>query len=338
MRRSHGLVVLAAVLVAGPVVAEGIESLATLFPLRATITADGTGLCRLELPPAVISACRADLADLRILGADGREIPFIVDSPEPSGAAARVRYSSTPEILAAERSREEVSDRVTVFHERYLLGLPPPPTDVPAWDLVLEVSRREFVSRLDAVAIGPGGERSPVVTRGSIFRLPAADARITVEPLGSGGNVRQRDIIPAVGIELRRVVDDQPLARPDRSRRRQHRLPRAKTCEQRSDHRIGETHDDREQRRAAGDLGHAPAEFLLEGCDEDREDVDASPGGEEEDDGERPHQLPAVEDAGTDPLRQWIASCHSMWLIHCWASLRLFSYLWASSKALRAEA
>ena len=37
------------------------EALRTLFPLEAPITADGTGLCRLELPAEVVRACRPDL-------------------------------------------------------------------------------------------------------------------------------------------------------------------------------------------------------------------------------------------------------------------------------------
>ena len=58
---------------------------------------------------------------------------------------------------------------------------------------------------------------------------------------------------------------------------------------------IRETHDDREDRRSRGDLGHAPAELRLERLDEDREHVHAAGGSEEENHGERPDQLPAVE-------------------------------------------
>jgi hypothetical protein len=182
MKRTTGLVGLA-VLVLGLPAAADTASLTALFPLQAPITTDGAGLRRLELPAAVIGACRADLADLRIVAADGREIPYLVDSPEPPGVATGVGFRAAPEILETERSREAVGDRVTVHHERYLLALPPPPADVPAWDLVLEVARPEFVARLDATAIGPDGARTPLVTRGSVFRLPAAAAerrRLTI--------------------------------------------------------------------------------------------------------------------------------------------------------------
>ncbi|MCU0304861.1 MAG: DUF3999 domain-containing protein [Thermoanaerobaculales bacterium] len=175
MRGTIALVGFAALVLALPVAAET-ESLTALFPLRAPIVADGAGLQRLELPAAVIGACRADLADLRIVAADGREIPYLVDGPEPQGVATGVRFGAAPEVLEAERSREAVGDRVTVYHERYLLAVPPAPADVPAWELVLEVAREEFVGRLDATAIGPDGVRTPVVTRGSVFRLPAAAA------------------------------------------------------------------------------------------------------------------------------------------------------------------
>jgi hypothetical protein len=165
-----GVLVLAVPAAAGP------ESLSTLFPLRAEITSEEAGLCRLELPAVVIGACRPDLADLRIVGVDGREIPYLVDSPEPAGVAVGISYETVPEVVSAERSREALGDRVAVFRERFVLALPPPPSDVPAWEVELKVREAEFVCRLDAVAIGPGGERSVVVSRGSLYRLPSVGA------------------------------------------------------------------------------------------------------------------------------------------------------------------
>ncbi len=186
MKKIYGVALLVAVAVAGPASAEP-ETLSALFPLRAQISGASPGVCRLELPPRVMSACRADLSDLRILTTDGREIPYIVDSPEPPATSVEVRHGASPEIVSAKRSRETVDGSVTVYREFFVLALPTPPTDVPVWDLVLTVSRPEFVSRLDVTAIDHSGARTPVVVAGSAFRLPGADAERLRFPISSPG-------------------------------------------------------------------------------------------------------------------------------------------------------
>jgi len=187
MKKIHGLAVVIAIVFVGSASADP-EALGTLFPLRAEITATGSGLCRLELPAEVIGECRADLADVRIVANDGREIPYIVDSPEPAGTSVAVVYGAPPEIITAKRSRRALDDRVTVYRESFVLALPPLPADVPAWDLVLSISQPEFVSRLDVTAIGRGGRRTPIISGGSVFRLPEAGAerlRFTIPDPGA---------------------------------------------------------------------------------------------------------------------------------------------------------
>ncbi len=175
MKFAHPFGFLAALLLTWSASADP-ETLAALFPLRAEITTTGAGLCRLELSAGVIGRCRPDLADLRILAHDGREIPYVVDSPEPVGTATQVRYGGSPELISVERSREAIDDRVTAYREHFVLGVPALPADAPAWDLVLAISQEEFVGRLDVTAVAPGGERTPIVTGGSVFRLPSAGA------------------------------------------------------------------------------------------------------------------------------------------------------------------
>jgi hypothetical protein len=77
----------------------------------------------------------------------------------------------------------EVVDLIDVFHESYVLELPPAPDDAPAWDLILTVSRREFVSRLEITAVDGAGRRTAILTGGSAFRLPASDAERLRFPL-----------------------------------------------------------------------------------------------------------------------------------------------------------
>jgi len=151
------------------------DALGTLFPLKAPIEAGETGLTRLELPAEVVRSCRPDLADLRILAADGAEIPYVVDTPEAPGIVTRVRYGVSPEVVDAARSREEVN-RISVHRESFVLEIPAVPADVPAWDLVFTVATREFVGRLDITALDTKGNRAPVVTGGAVFRLPDTKA------------------------------------------------------------------------------------------------------------------------------------------------------------------
>ena len=114
------------------VAAADTDALKTLFPFRAPIEADGTGLTRLELPTEVIRGCRPDLADLRIVAADGTEIPYVVDNPSPPGVATRVRYGVSPEEVDATRSRE-VAYLVDIHRESFVLDVPPGPPDFPSW-------------------------------------------------------------------------------------------------------------------------------------------------------------------------------------------------------------
>jgi hypothetical protein len=51
------------------------------------------GLAELPLPPEVLDRSRPDLADLRVVGEDGKEIPYVIEAPAsaiPGEAAARV--------------------------------------------------------------------------------------------------------------------------------------------------------------------------------------------------------------------------------------------------------
>lgn len=152
------------------------ENLETLFPYRASISVDGTGLARLELPAGVIGPCRSDLADLRILSKSGGEVPYLVDSPQSLDMVVELRHRAAPEVLSAKRSRKALDSSVISFREDYTLGMPPIPEDSAAWDLVVSVARPEFVSRVTIVSISTGGESTTLLHDGSFFRLPDAGA------------------------------------------------------------------------------------------------------------------------------------------------------------------
>ena len=50
--------------------------LKTLFTNQAAVHVTTGRLSRLELPPEILTACRADLSDLRIFDPDGKEVAF----------------------------------------------------------------------------------------------------------------------------------------------------------------------------------------------------------------------------------------------------------------------
>lgn len=167
------------------------EDLAQLFPFRAEISSGPPGLCRVELSPEIIAACRPDLADLRILGGDGREIPYIVDSPEPEGTAIAVQFRADLEVLDARRAQHMLDDRTTTFFESFDLRLPTRPAEVQGWQLELTTGTTEFVSRIHVMAVDRE-RQARTIFRGSAFRMPAAGAEKVQFTLSEPGAERLR--------------------------------------------------------------------------------------------------------------------------------------------------
>jgi hypothetical protein len=151
--------------------------LAALFPQQAPIEAPVAGkLVRLDLPAEVLAACRADLSDLRVFDAEGREVPFLIDSGAPSDPAGRADgleavTVADAEILDATRETTERDGAPSIVRESYVIASPPSPPAGTAWDLVFAVSAADFASRVEVrPAPSPDAGAEPVA-RGSIFRL-----------------------------------------------------------------------------------------------------------------------------------------------------------------------
>jgi hypothetical protein len=165
-----------------------------LFPKEADITIEPSAsrLARLELPAEVITACRQDLSDLRVFDASGREVAYLVDH----GSAPAITPGLHQIVMAApgrvERSKaprkeEEVSD-VT---ETYEIAVPLINPRSGAWELVFRASAADFVRRVDVEAIEGDTAAHPIVTRGSIFRLPSGAERMRVAlPAATGPLLR----------------------------------------------------------------------------------------------------------------------------------------------------
>lgn len=181
----------ALVAVTGASAAVGAEppELATLFPRRAELRAQVGPLARLELPPEVLTACRADLSDLRIVDAAGREVPFLVLEGLAPETAIEVREVVRPELLEVDRRTEGRDPGPDLQHERYELAAPPPAPPGERWDLVLETGRRELVRRAGVSRVEVGtGERA--LWEGSLFRLatpPRERLRVPLPSLDATG-------------------------------------------------------------------------------------------------------------------------------------------------------
>ncbi len=158
--------------------------LAALFPQQAAVIAPGSGLCRLELPPEVLARCRPDLSDLRLFTADGRELPYLVESFAPDEGGVEVVHSVTPPVVDVRRSEDRDSSRPTRFAETYVVDVPALTADAGSWELVLETPRREVMRRLRLTHLGNDGSRSEILD-GSAFRLVTPPAERLRFPLAA---------------------------------------------------------------------------------------------------------------------------------------------------------
>ena len=154
-----------------------------LFPSRADIHVSSGRLARVELPPEVLSACRADLSDLRIIDAAGRQVPYRIDSNFAGGAERRVERRFSAELLEVDRQTVERDTGPPLRRETYELAAPPEASRSGAWDLVFESRRPRFVRRVTIET--RRGDATAAVPRGaSIFRLGSSSrekTRLTLE-------------------------------------------------------------------------------------------------------------------------------------------------------------
>ncbi|MDA1312385.1 MAG: hypothetical protein O2968_03530 [Acidobacteria bacterium] len=167
--------------------------LRTLFTQQAPVFVTTDRLSRLELPTAVLEACRPDLSDLRVFDATGNEVPFLVDSGIPPETEAALRQTYTLEI--ADVSRQEVRSEASprVFSETYELVIPAAVaqniTDAASWDLVFVTPSPGFVRQVRIAARVQNRETAPLVDDASIFRIanPRREkTRLTLPRLQAG--------------------------------------------------------------------------------------------------------------------------------------------------------
>jgi len=161
------------------------RDLRALFPYLAEVETGPPGLQRVALSPELLKQCRADLSDLRIIDASGREIPFILSSPPPEGTSLKLRHRITPKILSVDRRRSAQDRQNSGNVEDFMLEIPGLPEKIDGWELVLDISRPEFVARVDIAVVEPDGSRKMLLSGDSVFRLPSSGISRTAISLGS---------------------------------------------------------------------------------------------------------------------------------------------------------
>ena len=178
-------VALLVALIARPATAADAD-LRQLFPSAADVAVATTGLVRLPLPAAVLSACRPDLADVRIFDAQGGEVAYLVDAGSPARVPREVSERRSATVLSARRDEVPRDPAPALQRETYVLAPPAADADVANWDLVFETERARFVRRVDVSVEAADGGAVSIVEDGSIFRLPnvAEDrTRLALPPL-----------------------------------------------------------------------------------------------------------------------------------------------------------
>ena len=118
-----------------------------------SVTVSGSGLHRLDLPPATLSAAQAGLEDLRLSDAQGVDQPFVIEWPLP----------------ASTRQPQVENFRVTLQPQQTILDMDTGTTK-PIRALVLECAAHDFVKAVSIEASNDRSQWRPLITDGMIFR------------------------------------------------------------------------------------------------------------------------------------------------------------------------
>ncbi len=143
-----------------------------LFPVQAEVYVESDALSRLELTSEVLTQVQADLSDVRLFDAQGREVPYLIDRGQPQPERMGAQRDYRPAVQSVDRMIEEAGEREpSEFREHYILTLPEDVSLEGHWRLIVGTSIGEFVRRLDVKIDEAGGERVFLIEGESLFRL-----------------------------------------------------------------------------------------------------------------------------------------------------------------------
>ncbi|MFN2428180.1 MAG: hypothetical protein ABR587_17230, partial [Candidatus Binatia bacterium] len=161
--------------VAGMAAADSLDLHKALERKAAVVVEAPGGLVRLPLPAGVRAHCQPDLSDLRVLDAQQREVPFLVD--EAGGATPPSSQSVDAVVAEAFREEHRPKDAPPLRRETFLLEMPKDFDVSLPWSLRVVTPARDFVRRAEVSQQREDGEAFPLVEARSIFRL-AGGARV----------------------------------------------------------------------------------------------------------------------------------------------------------------
>jgi hypothetical protein len=147
-------------------------TLRALFPKEAEVTIEKPGVSRLPLPPEVLSACRPDLSDLRLLDSSGNEMAFLLDGGVDPNAKVKVVESAGAMVVDVNRKELRREEGPTIYREEYQLAVPEVPSGAGQWQIVVKTARPRFVRRLNVSVVEGDGALTSLVENASLFRLP----------------------------------------------------------------------------------------------------------------------------------------------------------------------
>jgi hypothetical protein len=152
--------------------AEEPPDLRRLFPHTADVrVSPAARLVRLDLPLEVLTTCRSDLSDLRILDLNGREVPFVIDTGLKPASPTWVRETAEGTLLDVRTEEIRRDAGPPLRRETYEVAAPTNPPQSGAWDLIVTTERPSFVRRVDVAAKETDGSAVALVTNGSLFIL-----------------------------------------------------------------------------------------------------------------------------------------------------------------------
>ena len=154
--------------------AQSPEQLRTVFPQQAAVTLGGQvgDWARLPLPDAVLRQVDRDLADVRLVDASGRLVPFVVQRERPYDPEMQVRLV---QISATRKETPSAPGTPNLYEETAIFALPTQRARTPRLEFSSPISR--FVRRAVIEALT---EKGAVVGRieTTLFRLPGAGERM----------------------------------------------------------------------------------------------------------------------------------------------------------------
>lgn len=143
----------------------GLPEASHLFRQEAGVFAERPGLVRLDLPPEVLAACAAGLADLRVFGLDGAEIPYLVDAAGRLTVARTVR----PGLRRLDRGRAGPPQLGPRYVERIELD-GPERSDEDAWTMRFSVRAPAFLRTVSVRLRRQDGSVLSLVEDATLYR------------------------------------------------------------------------------------------------------------------------------------------------------------------------